>query len=216
MKQCLKAILAVAILIITLPTVAQTDYTIEFEQEITTTDSSVVSMIEMMGEMSSTWYIKGKEFRGETNAGMTGTTTIIYNADSKEMLMLMESPFLGNTYMKVSDTAEVEEDDFQVERTKEKRKIAGYKCVKYIATDADGTKTILYATDDIKNPFNSQYSGKIEGAILCSITVADVMGSEMTITMTATAVKKGTISEDKFSMVIPEGYTEFVDDTVSE
>ncbi len=205
----LKIILIALVVLLVAPSFAQKEYTIDFEHEMTTDDSDMQSMIDMMGDMSTTWYLKGDLFRSETNAGMAGTTIVIYNSHSKDLLMLMENPFTGNMYSK-SNAEENEEEklEYTVIKTNEKKKIAGYKCTKYIITDSEGTETIAYVTDKINNPSNNNYGGKIKGTTLCSITVIEAGGGKMTMTLTATEVRVGAISEDKFSMEIPESYTE--------
>jgi len=209
MKQKMKFTLIALMCLLGTYGMSQQEYTISFDQTMETEDTLMQQTLEMMGEMSTVWYINESKFRSETNAGMTGTTTVIYDGKTKDILMLMESPFMGNSYISISDTLETDELEPTIVKTKEKKKIAGYKCVKYLVTDASGQETILYATDKIKNPFNKQYGAGVEGAVLCSISEMDNMGAKIKVTMIATEVKIGKISEDKFDMSVPEGYTEF-------
>ena len=204
----MKTTLAALICLLGTWVMSQNEYTITFDQIMETEDTTMQQTLDMMGEMSTTWYISGTKFRSESVAGMTGTTTIIYDASAEEVLMLIESPFMGNSYMSFKDTTEADDPELKVVKTKETKEIAGYKCIKYVVIDSTGLKTILYATDKIKNPFGAQFGNNVEGAVLYSEMETETMGAIMTIKMIATEVNHEPISEDKFSLEIPEGYTE--------
>lgn len=204
-----KTLLTLALTLLTLPSIAQTDYTIKFEHTFESDDPDMAMVIEMMDGTNSTMYIKGNKFRSETNAGyFGGIITIIYDSDAQEMLLLNENEISGNSYTKISDSTDTVKVEQTIVKSTGTKKIAGYDCVKYTITDTSGSVTNVYATVEIATPYNSQYGGEVEGAILCTITEADFVGGKMKMTQTATEVKSGDISDDKFDMTIPEGYTE--------
>ena len=207
MRKQFKLALALVICITGSSVIAQDDYVIEFTQTMQTDDATIQETLNMMGEMTTTWFIKGSKFRSETVAGMAGTRTVIYDGDSKDLLMLMQNSFARNSYMMKKDTAEVS-PDIIVKRIKEKKEILGYNCVKYVVTDAEGNETILYTTKEIENPFKSQFGDSVKGAALLSVAESNVMGTKMKVIMTAKKVKKKSISDKKFSLEVPEGYTE--------
>ena len=216
MKNLIKRAALMLMMFVSLSTFAQQGYTISFDQTMETEDSTMQQTIDMMGDVTSTWYSQGDNFRSETNAGMAGVTTVVYNGSNQEILLLMENPFSGNMYSSIKDTTDTDQEKpFTVVKTKEKRKIAGYKCVKYVITDTAGVVTTAYATNSIKSPSYSQYGDKVEGMVLCTISEMEAMGATLKVSLTANNVVRGTISDDKFSLVIPEGYTnmnEFVEE----
>jgi hypothetical protein len=205
----MKSILTLLLVVLLTPCFAQ-EYTIKFDQVMESTDSTTQATIDMMGATKMTWYISGKNFRLETEMGMAGTTKLIYDGASEKMLMLMENPFIGNTYTVIHDSLDTPEANFTVVKTKETKKIVGYKCIKYTVTDGDGMESIVYATPKIPTAASkSLYSGQVEGAVLCTISTIGAGDAKIESIQTATEVTKGKIAADKFSLEVPEGYTEF-------
>jgi hypothetical protein len=204
----MKSILTLVLVVLLTPCFGQ-DYTIKFDQVMTSTDSTMQATIDMMGVTTMTWFISGKDFRLETEMGMAGTTNLIYNGASEAMLMLMENPFIGNTYSMIHDSLDTPEANFTVVKTKETKKIAGYKCNKYTIESSDGTQSIVYAAPKIPAASKSLYSGQVEGTILCTISTIRSGNDKIESVQTATEVVKGKIAAEKFSLDVPEGFTEF-------
>jgi hypothetical protein len=202
----MKIRLTMVALLMAFTTVFAQDYTIEFRNEITTTDTSMLDAIEMMGGGNDmTTYISDSKYRVETSMGMAGETTIIVAQDS--MLLLMDNAFLGKKYRLLSAESDSDTNEYVVKKTNETIDIAGFKCQKYIVTvtGSEG-ETIVYTTSKIKGPATQAYGDRVPGYALKTISEQEVMGSKINSVMTATSVKKGKISIDKFSLTPPEGY----------
>lgn len=181
------------------------------KQTFDSEDPAVKGQLAMLGEMKSVTYVKGKNVRTEQSGGMTGTNISISNGETKETLVLMDNPFMGKKYVKTKgDEEEKEEnDDFDVEETKETKVILGYTCKKYILS-SDDVEISLYVTDKIILPGSEKgmYGGKIKGYPLLTETETSQMGMEMTIKNEVTEIKSEKVDNKKFDMTIPDGYVE--------
>src|SRR5690606_30116236 len=117
----------------------------------------------------------------------------------------------GKKAMKIDNVTVPDEDgeeeaDIQIEKTNDTKKIAGYKCTKYILTSEDGTANYWVTTElDINKEGVKYMNSKVEGFPL----EFEMSQQGMVMTFTATEVLKslkGINKKEIFSMEIPEGY----------
>lgn len=168
----------------------------------------------MMGDMTMTTYFKGNKSRAEMKNPMAGNNTTIIDNDAKKMLALIDNPMLGKKYTK-SDTKVSAEDAkaVTVKANGKTKTIIGYVCKGYDVTgESQGVpiKMTMYTTDKIVAPTQntSMLGDKLKGYPMYMIVNMNQGGVDMKITMEVTEVKNEKVDDAKFSMKVPEGYTE--------
>ncbi len=205
----MKKLIALAVVAaMTITTAFAQDLIVESKQTFKSDDENAQQMMAMMGEMTTTMYVKGNMSKVVQKGGMTGTNTIIYDTEAKKGIMFMDNPMIGKKYMtldeeKYEDVNE-EGDDTKVTKTKDTKTILGYKCYKY-EIKSEGGNAVVYATDELKAP-NNAYGGEVTGLPLYTEVESTNMGMTMTIINEVTKVKKESISEKEFDMSIPTEY----------
>ncbi|WAC01758.1 DUF4412 domain-containing protein [Lacinutrix neustonica] len=183
------------------------------KQTITSKNEQVQAQLAMMGDMVSETYFKGSKSRAEMSNPMTGDITTISDGDSKEVRVLMDNPQAGKMYnTKSINDAELASKEIIVTKGEESKTILDYNCQQYFVTIKDGDNEMnieLFVTDKIQafSADSSLYKDKIEGFPLYSSMDINQNGMDMTVTSQVTAIRKEGVSDDKFVMVPPSGYT---------
>jgi hypothetical protein len=214
----MKKVIQLALLLITFVTVAQSNFEgkIVSQQTMSSDDPQMQSQLALMGIMATTQYVKDSNTRTELNSPMIGKMTSVYTAKTNEILVLMDNPMMGKTYMKsTSDEVKEKAGEQKIEVTegKETKTILGYECKQYFMTsEANGVKTEmeLFVTDKIPvvvNEKNVTYANKIKGMPLFTKAKVNQMGMVLNVTNEVTEIVKESVSDDKFDTSIPEGYT---------
>ena len=185
---------------------------VKYAIEMTSDDPNVQSQLAMLNGSKMDMVFSEKFSRVDFSMGMFLQVVTVTDLDANNGLLLM-SGVTGNTAVvmtaeDVEKTAE-EAPEFQIEATKETKKILGYKCTKYILTTEEGTDVSYWTTTEINaSKTNNRYMNKsIEGFPLLFETEAN----GMKMTFTATEFKeglKGLNTKELFDMSIPEGYEE--------
>jgi GLPGLI family protein len=143
------------------------------------------------------------------------TMDFISNGDKKESLVLIDA--MGQKMYYKSDQAEIESDYTkngtpEITYSDETKTIAGYSCKKaeYITKDADGNeqKVVVYYTEELGGEalnYGTSFQG-LKGFPL------EYVGTEreITITSSATEVKKGKVKDTDF--MVPTDYVECTPD----
>ena len=177
------------------------------------TADEAFSMASMMDGSNMKLYFNETNTRVEFKMGTMMDMVSINNIETKSFLMLIDMPMMG---MKVGTTAseeelgidkEAAEASANIEFTKEKKKILGYKCKKAIITDSTGTETIYWYTEEIEvYKQNAQYlNSQIPGMLM----EMEVESDEFTLNIVVTSLEKGLsadVAAEKFDMTIPEAY----------
>jgi hypothetical protein len=183
------------------------------KQTFSSSNEQMNEQLAMMGDMLSTTYFKANKSRYEISSPMTGETSIILDNDKKDMLILMNNAQLGKKYVTKSFTPTEEElKKIVVIPSDETKTILGYKCKRYDAIlkndDGSETKMILYTTEDISAISEQMISlsSKVSGFPMSTEINAIQNGMDMTIKTDVTEVKNEKVSDEKFSLEIPEGY----------
>ncbi|AUC77416.1 DUF4412 domain-containing protein [Olleya sp. Bg11-27] len=170
------------------------------------------AQFDMVGEMLTTTYFKDKNSRGELNSPMSGNVITINNDSESKMLVLMDNPMMGKKYM-LTDTTEAKElaKDVVVTEGEEVKTVLGYECKQYIvkmSQNGSDVEMVMFTTEAI--PVASQQTSglgdKLKGFPLHMTMKVNQMGTDMVIISEVTEIKKETVSEDKFKVVVPEGY----------
>jgi hypothetical protein len=212
----MKKIILFALLTISLNLSAQekiTEGIVLQKQTFSSSNEQMNEQLAMMGDMQSTTYFKANKSRNEMSSAMTGETSIIMDNDKKDMLILMNNAQLGKKYVAKSFTPTEEElKKIVVIPSDETKTILGYKCKRYDATfkndDGAETKMILYTSEDITAMSEQMMSlsTKVSGFPMYMEINAIQNGMDMTIKTEVTEVKNEKVSDEKFSLEIPEGY----------
>jgi len=216
MKNILKTLIFVFTLVGGTSAVAQiSEGIITAKQTFNSDDAEIRSQLSMLGETSVKTYFKHGNMRVEMKSPI-GTTTTISQAKSKEALVLINSPLLGQKYIKQTSGNVETDNGVDIEKTSETKTILGYKCIKYIISSED-TDMIFWVAPDLSSisaATKGQYSDKIVGLPLITEVEASQMGINFTIKLEVTEIKEMEVSDDKFQLTIPDGYEETTSDAI--
>jgi len=183
-------------------------------QKMSSDNEQMNAQIAMMGDMTTTTYFKDDKSRTEVSSPMTGDMTIITSKETNESITFMDNPMLGKKYIKGTlDVSQEQKDNVSIRKGDLTKTFLGYECQQYFVTGNMEGQTMemeLYATDAI-NAYSQQtsaFSEELKGFPLFMTMTMSQMGANITITSEVTEINKETISDDKFSMAILEGYDE--------
>jgi hypothetical protein len=183
-------------------------------QTMSSDNEQMNAQLALMGNMTSTTYFKGDKSRTEISNPMSGDIIAISDGASNQTITFMNNPMLGKKYMKgTMDVSEEDLDKMVVEKGEATKTILGYECQQYFITanmQGNEVKGEVYTTEAI-NAYSqemSKYKGKLKGYPLFMVMNINQMGINMNITYEVTEIKKESVSDDKFSMAILEGYDE--------
>lgn len=182
------------------------------KQTLSSTNEEMNTQLAMIGDMQTTTYFKLNKSRSEMSNPMAGETVTIMDSDKKEMLVLINNSQLGKKYVTKSLTPTEEElKNIVIVASDETKTILGYECKRFDLTSTnDGveTKLILFTTDKIGalSEQLASFGDKISGFPMYLEINATQMGMDMKIKMEVIEVKKEKVSDEKFSVEVPEGY----------
>lgn len=185
------------------------------KQTISTDSPQMQARFDAMGETVSTTYIKGNNSRVEMNSPMTGPMVVITNGDKMKSLTLMDNPMAGKKFT-IEDlelTPEMK-DNIEVVDGNTTKTILGYECEEKIITMSQNggeVKMTMFVTNKI-SPVKTQQTAmlddQIKGYPLYKVINMKQSGMEMTITTEVTNIEATSVSDEKFELDVPEGYTE--------
>ena len=212
----MKKLLYIAICILTVSTYAQKQIdegVIISKQTMSSDNEQMNAQLAMLGEMITTTYFKNNKSRSETSNPMAGTTVFIADNAANKSIMFMDNAMLGRKYVEGDVTPSDEDlENIKVEKTNEKKTILGYECIKYnvnMIKDGTDVKMVVYATDKL-NAITQQTAtfGKDFSGFPLQMTLAvEQQGMKLDLIIEVTEVKAEKVSDDKFDMTPPEGYT---------
>lgn len=183
------------------------------KQSLSSENEQMNAQLKSMGDTNSTSYFKGDKSRSETSSPMTGDMTIIVDGSTKQMLMLMDAPSLGKKYtIQSTDPSKTDLENITVKKGDETKTVMGYKCQQYIVSMKQNGQQVemqMFTTDKISAlSHNTTAMGdKVEGFPLYFVMKMNQMGSVIEITSEVVKIDKVAVSDDKFNMTPPEGYT---------
>lgn len=180
--------------------------------KLSSSNAQMNSQFAMIGDISSVTYFKDDKTRTEAANPMTGTSTVIINNTSKEMLAYANSAAMGKKYMQ--DTIEPSEEDLKnitVEKGAATKTILGFECQQYFANLVKDGATVnmeFYTTEQISavSDKTAVLGGKVKGFPLYLKMEAQNMGMDMIMTTEITEIKREEVADEKFDMTPPEGY----------
>jgi hypothetical protein len=183
-------------------------------QKMLSDNEQLNAQIASMGNSTTTTYFKGKKSRTEASSPMTGDMIVIADGATNEMITYMNNPMLGKKYMKgAMDDSQVDPSKVTVKKGDKTKTILGYECQQYFLTaevQGQAMEMELYTTDaiDAYSQQTTALGADIGGFPLYSTINVSQMGMNVTITSEVTEIIEETVSDDKFSMTILEGYEE--------
>lgn len=211
----MKKILFVLVCVLSLSSFAQeaiTEGIAKSKQTMSSDNEQMQAQLAMIGDVLTTTYFKDNKTRSETFNLMSGNSITIMNADTKEMLIMMDNQMVGKKYMtKSMEPGEEDMKDVTIEKGDETKTVLGYECQEYnltVSKDGAEVKMDMFVTDKISAISNQavQMGTKIEGFPLYMEMTMSQMGMNIKITHEVTEIKKETISDEKFEMTPEEGY----------
>lgn len=183
------------------------------KQTISSDNEQMNAQLASMSPPDSKTYFKDDKSRSDTSSIMTGDITIIINGAEKQMLMLMDQPAMGKKYMLQSTDPSAEDmENVKVEKGNETKSILGYECQQYMVTMTQNGQDVemeMFTTDKISaiSQNTTAMGTKVEGFPLYYVLKMSQMGANLEITSEVIKIDKVSVSDDKFSMTPPEGYT---------
>lgn len=212
----MKKILFIAICIFSVSMYAQQQIdegVIISKQTMSSDNEQMNAQLAMLGDMITTTYFKDDKSRSETSSPMAGNTVFLIDNSSKKSIMLMDNAMLGKKYVE-TDVTPSEEDlkNITVEKTNETKTILGYECTKYNLTmkkDGADVKMEMYTTDKLKaiSQQATSFGDKLSGFPMYMSLAVEQQGMKMDLVIEVTEVKAEKVSDDKFDMTPPEGYS---------
>ena len=214
MKKLLLLSLAITFSVVAIAQEKITEGIITSKQTISSENPMVKAQMESMGEIIGITYFKGSKSRAEISNELTGDITVISDAEKMKTLTLMDSA-MGKNYMAQStELTEEQLDAIEITEGTETKTILGYDCKEQIITISQNgieMKMIMFITKDIEPILTQQTAmlgDKIQGFPLYVEMTMNQQGIDMTITTEIIKIEKIAVSDDKFNMTPPEGYTE--------
>lgn len=211
----MKKILFVLVCVLSLSTFAQeaiSEGVVKSKQTMSSDNEQMQAQLAMIGEILTTTYFKNNKTRSETFNLMSGNSITIMDADSKEMLIMMDNQMVGKKYMtKNMEPGEEDMKNVTIEKGDETKTVLGYVCQEYnitVAKDGTEVKMDMYVTDKISAISNQaiQLGTKVEGFPMYFEMNMSQMGMNIKITSEVTEINKEVVSDDKFDMTPLEGY----------
>lgn len=183
--------------------------TINYSMDFSSDNPDMAMGISMMQGSKMTLSFMPGASRTEIMMGTFGTISTVADEKSGNVLMLMDMMGMKNavktTQKEMQADTKKAADEMKVELTNETKEISGYKCKKAVVTTADGQKVDVWYTDQIQayTEGHQYFSNKIPGIPMSFSANAN----GMTVNFNVTSIEK-TADKSKFTMTIPEGYTE--------
>ncbi|WP_179354618.1 DUF4412 domain-containing protein [Winogradskyella vidalii] len=184
------------------------------KQSMSSDNEQMNLQLKSMGELkNATSYFKGDKSRNETSNPMAGDMTMIIDGATQQMLMLMDNPSLGKKYT-IQSTVPSESDleSVTVKKGEETKTVLGYECQQYIINMKQNGQEVemhMFTTDKISalSQNTTAMAGKVEGYPLYFVMKLNQMGAVIEVSNEVIKIDKVAVSDDKFSMTPPEGYT---------
>jgi hypothetical protein len=201
----------------------------------TLTDGSVVYEMKldesnpaaaMLAGATMEFVFKGDLVKTSINLGMMMSMNIIMDNKSEKGMMLMSIPMMGKNIavemtpediQKAKEEQKTNQSKAKIEYFKKnKKKIAGYKCYKAVATISGMPDPItLYITDKIKPTGQSQIQSQIPGLTGFPL-MYEITAQGMKISFEASDVKNFTPESSDFEMSIPDGFEKMTMEELKE
>lgn len=183
------------------------------KQTMSSDNEQVNAQLAMMGNMISTTYFKNDKTRSETSNPMTGTTVFIANNTSKKSMVLMDNAMIGKKYMEADISPSKEDlENMKIVKTNEKKTVLGYECQRYnvtMAKDGADMTMAIYTTNKLKaiSQQTASFGKDFEGFPLYMDISILQQGMALNMVIEVTEIKAEKVSDDKFSLTPPEGYS---------
>ena len=126
----MRKLLFVLVCVFSLSTIAQeavSEGIAMSKQTMSSDNEQMQAQLAMIGEILTTTYFKNNKTRSETFNLMSGNSITIMDADTKEMLIMMDNQMVGKKYM--TKSMEPGEDDMKnvtIEKGDETKTVLGY------------------------------------------------------------------------------------------
>lgn len=212
----MKKLFFIALGMMTLSMAAQKDIeegVITSKQTMSSDNEQMNAQLAMLGDMTTTTYFKNDKSRSETNHPMAGTTVFIADNSANKSIIFMDNAMMGKKYVEGSVQPSAEDlKNIKVEKTSETKNILGYDCTKYnisMLKDGADVKMTVYATDKLKaiTQQTANFGDKFTGFPLLMNFAVEQQGMKLDLNIEVTDIKAEKISDDKFDMTPPEGYS---------
>lgn len=183
------------------------------KQTMSSDNEQMNAQLAMLGDMITTTYFKDDKTRSETSNPMTGTSIFIGDVATQKSLMLMDNAMIGKKYMETDMTpSEADLENITIEKTTETKTFLGYECVKYNVTmkkDGADVTGAIYATDKLHaiSQQTAAFGEDFKGFPMYMSLALAQQGFNLNLVTEVTEVKAEKVSDDKFNMTPPEGYT---------
>ncbi|CAG0989455.1 MAG: DUF4412 domain-containing protein [Bacteroidetes bacterium] len=181
--------------------------TIKFRIDYTEMDETFAAYASMMPK-DFIIKIKGENSRMEQNMGMAGSTVVITNKKSKQVITLMD--IMGSKYKMLSpiENNETKEDanDYSIVYLNETKQIAGYTCKKAeVHSKTSGEVLTLFYTEELTSDYLPNKPKEYE-TLKGFPMEYEIAQETMRMTVTVNEIKKEKLSSAEFEA--PADYKE--------
>ena len=183
-------------------------------KQLMSSDNDLMNtQLKSMGDTNSITYFKDDKSRSDISSPMTGDMSIIMDGTAKQMLMIMDQPAMGKKFvLKSTDPSKEDMENVKVVKGNERKTILGYECQQYkVVMTQNGAEVEMemFTTNKISaiSQNTTAVGDKVEGFPLYYILKMKQMGANIQIVSEVTKIDKESVSDDKFSLTPPEGYT---------
>jgi hypothetical protein len=199
-----------------------TDGSVTYEMKLDESNPAAA----MLAGATMEFVFKGDLVKTSINLGMMMSMNIIMDNKSEKGMMLMSIPMMGKNIAvemtpedikKAKEEQKTNQSKANIEYFKKsKKKIAGYKCYKAVATISGMPDPItLYITDKIKPTGQSQIQSQIPGLTGFPL-MYEITAQGMKISFQASEVKNFTPETADFEMSIPDGFEKLTMEELKE
>ena len=180
----------------------------------------------MLAGATMEFVFKGDMVKTSINMGMMMSMNIIMDNKAEKGMMLMSIPMMGKNIavemtqediQKAKEEQKTNQSKAKIEYFKKnKKKIAGYKCYKAVATLTGMPDPIpLYITDKIKPAGQSQIQSQIPGLTGFPL-MYEIKTQGMNISFEASEVKNYSPDAADFEMTVPDGFEKLTMEELKE
>ncbi|WP_179339852.1 DUF4412 domain-containing protein [Winogradskyella ludwigii] len=183
------------------------------KQTMASDNAQMNSQLQAIGDTKAITYFKGDKSRSETSSPMTGDMIIVVDGVEKQMLMLVDQPGMGKKFV-LQSFVPSEEDlkSVVVKKGDGTKTVLGYVCQEYFINMKQNGQDVemqMFTTNKISafSHNTTAMGGKVEGYPLYFKMTLKQVGANIIVTSEITEIKEESVSDDKLSLIAPEGYS---------
>ena len=185
-----------------------------FKQTMSSDNEQMNAQFAMIGELVTTTYFKVDKSRTELSNPFMGEVVTIFDTESGQTLMTMNSPAIGKLYTSKAFSDVVGQNEgVDIKKGAESKTFLGYDCQQYIFTmtqEGVDVEMVMFTTDKIKaiKQETLEFMQDFDGGFPLYIEIKTKnQGMMLSIVQEATSINSEKVEDSKFDLKAPEGFT---------